>query len=590
MIKKYTLFARLILNSILVVSCLVMASPALHAQIGEVEILTLVSGKSASEDKYIHISGLLVDSVRKKVVCVVQTYEHDLPITDDALMAGIEKPWMLSIYFAIYNLECTELLYATYLGGSDSDGVTSLSWDESGTQVIVAGSTNSHDFPITANARQPQLNGPEDFWYARFDLDTHVFTYITYLGGNREDSNGKITVAKDGRLLIGGYTSSTNLPVKSGTFSRRPDVNGDATVFVLRNDSLLYTVSFGGKSDEAIRYLIETDDDFVLIGRSWSSDLPVTKNAFQTSFGGVEDVFILRTDKEFKSIEYCSYLGGISNDALQSVRKISDRIHLMGIVNGVARYPLTHPTYGFGDTLGIWDAFYAIYDPEADTFPFSSLIRGQNAEIITDLIALDDNRVLLFAASNSDTLLTMVKDSPGDWNTMMQLVIVFDLTSMQPGEMQLLWNNWLSLNTYNVTPTDAGIYFTAQTDRQLPVQSQGVQTEYLGGFEAVIARLRLNEQTSVSAPPERSHMVSLVPYPNPSTGPATVLLAAPPGSYTLHLYGIDGRLQRTHVVHHTAASASSTSLPLTGLVAGQYQLVTVDSHGTPVARSGLVVW
>jgi hypothetical protein len=550
----------------------------------------LISGKSRSADKHIHITGLLIDSVRSKVICVVQTYEHDLPITEDAYMAGFEKPWMWSIYYAIYNFDCTELLYATYLGGSGSDVASSLTWDETGTQVIIAGGTSSHDFAVTEDARQPQLNGPRDFWYARFNMDTNLFTYITYLGGNREESNGRVTVAKDGRLLISGYTSSTNLPMKAGTFSRRPDVNGDATVFVLRNDSLLYTVSFGGKSDETIRYLIETDDDFVLIGRSWSSDLPVTKNAFQTSFGGVEDVFILRTDKEFKSIEYCSYLGGISNDALQSARLIGGRIHIVGDVYGVERYPITHPTYGFGDTLGILDAFYAIYDPESDTFPFSSLIRGQNAEIITDLIALDDNRVLLFAASNSDTLLSMVKDTLGDWYTMMQLVIVFDLVEFQPGDMQLLWNNWLSLNTYHVTPTVEGIYFTAQTDRQLPVQPWGVQTEYLGGFEAVIARLRLRDTTTSVPPPERSSMISLVPYPNPSSGPATVLLAAPPGSYVLHLYGSDGRLHRTVPVDHTGAMTSSTSMPLDGLAAGQYQLIAVSSLGSPVARSGLIVW
>jgi hypothetical protein len=589
MIKKINRQYRPVVYSILVMSFLVMAPCALHAQIGEVEILTLISGKSSSEDKRIHVSGLLVDTARNKVACLVRTYEGDLPVTHDAYMDGMEKRDKWSIYFVIYDADLTRILYATYLIGSEHDVPYSMSWDESGEHAILAGTTRSYDFPVTENAAQTALRGKGDLWYARFDMDRHEFTYITYLGGNRNETIARVVIAGDGRLLIGGYTSSTDLPLRQETFSRQPDINGDAVVFVLRDDSLLHAVCFGGRSDESLRRIIETEDSFVLIGLTWSSDFPVTDNAFQTSFGGIEDVFILRTDKEFRSIEYCSYLGGISNDMLQTARNIGGRVHIVGEVNGEERFPLTHAGYGY-DTLGYWSGFYTIYDPESDTVPFSSLIRGHNAETINDLIALDDERVLLFVSSNSDTLLTMVKDTPGDWETMMQLVIEFDLVEMQPRKMQLLWNNWLSMNTGKVTPTHNGIYFTARTARQLPVQPSGVQTEYLGGFEAVVARLRLHETTRAAPLPERSSMVSLVPYPNPSSGPATVLLAAPPGSYTLHLYGSDGRLHRMHTVDHAGTSASSTSLPLTGLAAGQYQLIAIDSHGAPVARSGLVIW
>jgi hypothetical protein len=74
----------------------------------------------------------------------------------------------------------------------------------------------------------------------------------------------------------------------------------------------LYAVCISGKSDGEVKAVVENDSSFILVGTTWSSDSPVTPNAFQDVFSGVEDMFILRTDKEFQSIEYCTYLGGIT--------------------------------------------------------------------------------------------------------------------------------------------------------------------------------------------------------------------------------------------------------------------------------------
>ncbi|UCE73018.1 MAG: SBBP repeat-containing protein, partial [Methanomassiliicoccales archaeon] len=61
--------------------------------------------------------------------------------------------------------------YSTYFGGSDNDGANDIAVDSEGA-IYITGSTESFDFPVTANAFQPTLNGgpaqqPLDAFVAR---------------------------------------------------------------------------------------------------------------------------------------------------------------------------------------------------------------------------------------------------------------------------------------------------------------------------------------------------------------------------------------------------------------------------------------
>lgn len=563
-------------------------SQHLVAQIGEVEILTLIGGEERGEEERTGISSILVDSTRGVLLCLVWTNTKDLITTEDALQKECPSKYDFSAYFVLYDLEGSSILYASYLAGSSVDVPYSMCWDESGENIILAGSTRSNDFPITPNAMQKRRKGPQDFWYARFDMDRREFTFITYLGGNGLEGDGYASIASDGRMLIAGYTDSRDLPQKSSSFSRAPDISGDPAVLVLRNDTLLYAVCISGKSDGEVEAVIENDSSFVFVGTSWSSDTPVTPNAFQRTFGGVEDIFILRTDKEFRSIEYCSYLGGASNDRVHAVRYIDGQVHIVGRAFGNSRFPLTQPALGY-DTIGCCSAVYAIYNPANDSVPLSLLIIGHGQESIDDLMSIDKNRVLLLLASNSDSLLGMNKQVPGEYDIQMQLIVEFDLSEAKTGRIQYVWDNSRGFYAGRFVRSHYGTYFIAGVDQQVRVAACGARTTYSGGWEVLIARLRIHTASAFPPPPAPPRLVTIAPYPNPSRGPATVLFSAPRGGYTLRLYGGDGRVYMTRSIIQGAVS-SSVPVALSSLASGRYHLVAYDKDGLPVARSSLVVW
>jgi uncharacterized repeat protein (TIGR01451 family) len=107
----------------------------------------------------------------------------------------------------------SDLLYATYLGGTDDDGIQAIAVD-SGSHPYVTGWTEG-GFPVT--------NGSTHTGGGTYALDAFItelntttgLIYSSYLGGNGDDMGRGIALARDnsGKVYVAGGTSSTNFPV-----------------------------------------------------------------------------------------------------------------------------------------------------------------------------------------------------------------------------------------------------------------------------------------------------------------------------------------------------------------------------------------
>jgi hypothetical protein len=111
----------------------------------------------------------------------------------------------------------SSLDWATYLGGSDYDGLSpTLRVDQWG-HADVVGPTASTDFPTTPNAFQPANAGGLDLGIVQLDRNGRLL-FSSYLGGSGDDENGGSAPALDqrGNIYAGGVTSSTDFPVTPG--------------------------------------------------------------------------------------------------------------------------------------------------------------------------------------------------------------------------------------------------------------------------------------------------------------------------------------------------------------------------------------
>ena len=100
---------------------------------------------------------LLMPTVDEKgnIWVVGSTSSRDLPVTPDALQTkfgGGQEDGIL----AMLSADGSQLLYATYLGGSGDEMIRSITLGTKG-EVYLVGNTSSPDFPTTPGALQPKL-------------------------------------------------------------------------------------------------------------------------------------------------------------------------------------------------------------------------------------------------------------------------------------------------------------------------------------------------------------------------------------------------------------------------------------------------
>ena len=144
--------------------------------------------------------------------------------------------------------------------------------DTDGTgRAYVVGSTYSTDFPTWANAFDPSYNGGGDAYLARFNATGSALEYVTFLGGNNEDSGFAAAVGGGSRVFLTGRTQSSDFPTSPGAFdgSYNGFTDGYVTALDISSDAAPLAV-----------WLIEAEDG----GRTGSMQVSTNAGASKCEF------------------------------------------------------------------------------------------------------------------------------------------------------------------------------------------------------------------------------------------------------------------------------------------------------------------
>ncbi len=187
------------------------------------------------------------------------------------------------------------LVYSTYLGGGDVDGVTGVAVDTSG-NAYVSGVTASTDFPV-ANAPQPNYGGGLlDAFVAKVRADGSGLAYSTYLGGGDEDRAARIAIDLEGRATTTGLTASTDFPTRTALQGQLngAEYDGFVTTLEASGASLAASTYLGGSDvDAGVSVAVGSDGTIYVGGETRSTDFPVV-GPLQGTNGGGADVFLAR--------------------------------------------------------------------------------------------------------------------------------------------------------------------------------------------------------------------------------------------------------------------------------------------------------
>jgi hypothetical protein len=322
-----------------------------------------------------------------------------------------------------------QLVFSTYLGGSGSETTAGVAVD-SGFNVIVAGNTNSPDFPtdgaLNAFQATPEVPGSHVF-VSKLDPTGATLIYSTYLSGNGTDTATGLAVDIKGKAYVTGTTTSTDTPSAAPptafpatigafqTMSRAATCNVNVQLcpqfFVSKIDpaltgfsSLVYSTYFGGGTTAGNAPIVANGGgiavdvnsvvyftggtNFLNTGGGTGTDFPIL-NAYQLCLDtpknptgscpttgptiALTDIFLAKLDPSKSSgaqLLYSTYLGGTSSDVGYGVAVDSGtNAYLTGSTTSTDFNftPATGVTVFQGTNAGGTDAFVAKIGPPCAT-------------------------------------------------------------------------------------------------------------------------------------------------------------------------------------------------------------------------------
>ena len=227
------------------------------------------------------------------------------------------------------NFTGEQLLYSTYLGGTQADIAQGITLDSSN-DVYVTGYTFSTDFPV-ASPIQATIGGGADAFVTELNPSGSALTFSTFLGGTADDRSYGIALDGSQNIYITGATSSANFPTTPGIFqpSLRGASNGFVTAISHGGATLLYSTFLGGSgTDQANSIAVTSTGAAFVTGFTNSSDFP-TANPVQAILGlsnnglcgsaACQDAFVTQLNPTGTALTYSTYLGGDGPDFGQGI-------------------------------------------------------------------------------------------------------------------------------------------------------------------------------------------------------------------------------------------------------------------------------
>jgi hypothetical protein len=285
------------------------------------------------------------------------------------------------VFVAKLKADGSGLLFATYLGGDDSETYPDVRVDSAG-NVYVSTYTYSADFPTTAGAFDRTLGGMMDTFVAKLSPDGSRLVYSTFVGGRDDEFGAGLSVDGSGCAYIVGNTESSDYPTTVGAYSRTLKGVGDVFVTKLNTggSGLVFSTLVGGDADEVgLSVFVDSSSNALVTGWTTSDDFPVTGGVFQSRFGGSYDGFASRISADGASILKSTFLGGMDDDL--GVTITQDAAGCVYIIGETMSDDFPTTTGCLDSTLGGYsDAFALKAGQDMSALAYSTYLGGSSYE------------------------------------------------------------------------------------------------------------------------------------------------------------------------------------------------------------------
>ena len=217
-----------------------------------------------------------------------------------------------------------------------------------------------------------------------------VVNTSTYLGGTKDDSGIDMVLDNQSNVYITGTTYSSDfiaLNTINGTYSR------DLDIFVMKLNStgngIMWFTYFGGNGDDIVsRISLETLGNVVIVGQTYSTDLPISQGTSQNNYlNGTSDGLLVVFSNNGQQMKLCSLIGGDQDEAINGLFINGTNYYLTGYTNSAN---FTTSLNAYNKTYGNDTDAFLIKTSVTGAISYSTFIGGNKFDEGVD-IALDSN-------------------------------------------------------------------------------------------------------------------------------------------------------------------------------------------------------
>ena len=215
----------------------------------------------------------------------------------------------------------SNLLFSTYLGGSESDEAHSVAFSRQSDFAAIAGVTQSNDFPISANAYD-KIQGGQDIFIARIS-SSGALVASTFFGGKSYEGYPEIGIDGSDNFYIFASTESPDLETTPGAFDTQfddlkildPPWFPDQNIFIAKFDPFLsdlsYSTFFGGWSLDATSIAVDFDGNAYILGLDHGCfQIPTTPGSYcPLYYGEGQHAFLAKLNPTGSGLVYGTYTG-----------------------------------------------------------------------------------------------------------------------------------------------------------------------------------------------------------------------------------------------------------------------------------------
>jgi hypothetical protein len=387
-----------------------------------------------------------------------------------------------------------QLVYSTYIGGSDDDPCLSMAIDSAGNVYITGWTKSSTDFPTTAGSFDTIYNGGiTDAYVCKLNSEGTSLDYSILLGGNNYDAGYGITVDNAGNAFVLGVTSSPDFPVTTGAYNTT-----SRGVFIVKINStgsgLLYSTFLGsGTASKGIA--VDNNGNAYVAGYTTSSTFPTTPGAFDTTYnGGYYDVFVSKLSASGSALIYSTYLGGIVDDVASYLAiDSSGNAYIVGYTNSTTGFPTTAGAYDttLNNKWNYNDAFVSKLNASGSALIYSTFLGGSDDDQGFRIVVNSAGNAYITGYTHSSTFPT----TPGAFDTTFNSTNAKEafLTKLKADGSGLIFSSLLGGSSDDkgsgVTLDSFGnIYVTGQTmSSDFPITPNAMDSSF-GGADIFITK------------------------------------------------------------------------------------------------------